>query len=114
MNTLLGGEGTKFDQAIDSFPLCCPSRATNLTGQYAHNHGVLHNSGPFGGFVQLDSSNTLPVWLQQAGYRTMHVGRYLNGYEAEYGIPPGWTDWCGSRTPRRSTTWPGRRSTTAW
>ena len=95
VNGLLGGEGTKFDQAIDSFPLCCPSRATNLTGQYAHNHGVLHNSPPFGGFLELDSANALPVWLQNAGYRTMHVGRYLNGYEAKYGIPAGWTDWVG-------------------
>jgi N-acetylglucosamine-6-sulfatase len=95
VNTLLGGDGTTFDQAIDSFPLCCPSRATNLTGQYAHNHGVLHNNPPFGGFLQLDGSSTLPVWLQAAGYRTMHVGRYLNGYEAKYGVPPGWTDWVG-------------------
>jgi N-acetylglucosamine-6-sulfatase len=95
VNVLLGGDGTRFDQAIASFPLCCPARATNLTGQYAHNHGVLHNNPPFGGFIQLDSTNTLPVWLQSAGYRTMHVGRYLNGYEAKYGIPPGWTDWVG-------------------
>jgi N-acetylglucosamine-6-sulfatase len=93
VNTLLGGEGTIFDQAIASFPLCCPSRATHLTGQYAHNHGVLHNSPPFGGFIQLDHSNTLPVWLQANGYRTMHVGRYLNGYEYRHGIPPGWSDW---------------------
>jgi N-acetylglucosamine-6-sulfatase len=95
VNTLLAGDGTRFAQAIDSFPLCCPSRATHLTGQYAHNHGVLHNNPPFGGFIQLDSTNTLPVWLQNAGYRTMHIGRYLNGYEAKYGIPPGWTDWVG-------------------
>jgi N-acetylglucosamine-6-sulfatase len=95
-NTLLGGEGTRFENAIASFPLCCPARATHLTGQYAHNHGVLHNNPPFGGFIQLDHSNTLPVWLQQAGYRTMHVGRYLNGYEASHGIPPGWTDWYAS------------------
>jgi N-acetylglucosamine-6-sulfatase len=95
VNTLLAGEGTEFDQAIDSFPLCCPSRSTNLTGQYAHNHGVLHNAGLFGGFMRLDSTNTLPVWLSNAGYRTMHVGRYLNGYEASHGIPPGWTDWVG-------------------
>ena len=91
----LAGEGTNFEQAIASFPLCCPSRATNLTGQYAHNHGVLHNSGPFGGFTRLDSANALPVWLQQAGYRTIHIGRYLNGYEARHGVPPGWTDWIG-------------------
>ena len=96
VNGLLAGEGTKFDQAIASFPLCCPSRATHLTGQYAHNHGVLHNNQPFGGFVALDSTNTLPVWLANAGYRTMHVGRYLNGYEAKHGIPPGWTDWHAS------------------
>ena len=63
-----------------SYPLCCPSRATYLTGQYAHNHGVIHNAGPFGGYARLDHTNTLPVWLQQAGYRTIHVGRYLNGY----------------------------------
>jgi arylsulfatase A-like enzyme len=95
VNNLLAADGTKFDQAVDSFPLCCPSRATNLTGQYAHNHGVLHNAPPFGGFLELDSTNTLPLWLQNAGYRTMHVGRYLNGYEAKYGIPQGWTDWVG-------------------
>ncbi len=95
VHNLLAADGTEFDQAIDSFPLCCPSRATNLTGQYAHNHGVLHNNPPFGGFVQLDSTNTLPLWLQNTGYRTMHVGRYLNGYEAKYGIPPGWSDWVG-------------------
>ena len=96
VNTLLAGEGTKFDQAIDSFPLCCPARATHLTGQYAHNHGVLHNGGPFGGFAALDHTSTLPVWLRAAGYRTMHVGRYLNGYEFKDGVPAGYSDWYGS------------------
>ncbi len=57
---------------------------------------MLHNNPPFGGFIQLDHANTLPVWLEGAGYRTMHVGRYLNGYEFRHGIPPGWTDWYGS------------------
>jgi arylsulfatase A-like enzyme len=93
LNGLIAAEGTHFEQAIASFPLCCPARATNLTGQYAHNHGVLHNAGPFGGHDALDHTNTLPVWLQSAGYRTMHVGRYLNGYEMVHGIPPGWSDW---------------------
>lgn len=96
VNALLAGEGTKFETAIASFPLCCPSRSTFLTGQYAHNHGVLHNNPPFGGFQELDHANTLPVWLQSAGYRTMQVGRYLNGYEFSDGIPPGWTDWHAS------------------
>jgi arylsulfatase A-like enzyme len=90
---LLGAEGTTFSRAFATFPLCCPSRTTSLTGQYAHNHGVLHNAGPFGGFASFEQSNTLPVWLQAAGYRTMQLGRYLNGYEAAAGIPPGWSDW---------------------
>jgi N-acetylglucosamine-6-sulfatase len=96
VNGILGREGTIFDQAIASFPLCCPARATHLTGQYAHNHGVLHNNPPFGGYMELDHTNTLPVWLRNAGYRTMHVGRYLNGYQAHHGVPAGWTDWYGS------------------
>jgi N-acetylglucosamine-6-sulfatase len=37
---LIGGRGTTFDHSFISFSLCCPSRATLLTGQYAHNHGV--------------------------------------------------------------------------
>jgi arylsulfatase A-like enzyme len=57
---------------------------------------VLHNTGQFGGFKALDHANTLPVWLQAAGYRTMHVGRYLNGYEYSDGVPPGWDEWHGA------------------
>jgi N-acetylglucosamine-6-sulfatase len=95
-NEMIAAQGTVFEQAVASYPLCCPSRATALTGQYAHNHGVLHNSWPLGGYQKLDNANTLPVWLQQAGYRTMHVGRYLNRYEYADGIPPGWSDWHGS------------------
>ena len=87
VNGLLGAGGTRFEQAFASFPLCCPSRTTHLTGQYAHNHGVLHNVGPFGGYTAFDHDDSLPAWLQQAGYRTMHVGRYLNGYRASSGIP---------------------------
>ena len=93
---LLARQGTFFQQAVASFPLCCPSRTTHLTGQYAHNHGVLHNGGDFGGYRALDHANTLPVWLQREGYRTMHVGRYLNGYAFADGIPAGWSDWHAS------------------
>ncbi|HEV2723920.1 MAG TPA: sulfatase [Thermoleophilaceae bacterium] len=95
--------GTTFSQAISTYPLCCPSRATYLTGQYSHNHGVIHNAGPFGGYVRLDNTNTLPVWLQQSGYRTIHVGRYLNGYGTQNPdlteIPPGWSDWHSTIDP---------------
>jgi N-acetylglucosamine-6-sulfatase len=93
---LIGGKGLRFDNAIVSFPLCCPSRASFLTGQYAHNHGVLDNGGPRGGYQALDAGNTLPVWLSRAGYRTGFVGKFLNGYghgHAAREVPPGWSDW---------------------
>ena len=64
---LLGSRGTTFTNSFVSTALCCPSRSTFLTGQYAHNHGVLANAGPRGGYPRLDHSNTLPVWLQDRG-----------------------------------------------
>ena len=87
--------GTWFSRSYASFPLCCPSRATFLTGQYAHNHGVTDNRPPRGGYYALDSAETLPVWLQRAGYETAHVGKYLNGYGTRdpEEVPPGWDDW---------------------
>jgi N-acetylglucosamine-6-sulfatase len=97
VNTHVGDAGATFDNSFASFPLCCPSRATYLTGQYPHNHGVLANQAPDGGFAKLDSSNTLPVWLQQAGYHTAHIGKYLNGYEQFPDLEPaGWSEWYGS------------------
>jgi N-acetylglucosamine-6-sulfatase len=95
-NALLAAPGTVFEQTTSTFPLCCPSRATALTGQYSHNHQIVHNIGDFGGHRRLSHANTLPAWLQSAGYRTMHVGRYLNGYEYSDGVPPGWDDWHGA------------------
>src|ERR687883_33862 len=93
---LIGDQGVTFDQNFDSFSLCCPSRATLLTGQYSHNNGVRGNKLPQGGYYKLDHSNTLPVWLQRAGYYTAHVGKYLNGYGTRSSptvIPPGWSEW---------------------
>jgi N-acetylglucosamine-6-sulfatase len=101
VRALLAAEGTTFQNNFVSFPLCCPSRSTFLTGQYAHNHTVMGNAAPAGGFEKLDHSNTLPVWLQRAGYRTVHIGKYLNGYgrRSATEIPPGWTEWYGSVDP---------------
>src|SRR5215211_825507 len=90
---LLGGGGTTFKNSYVSYPLCCPSRATFLTGQYAHNHGVVTDNQ----YGVLDNTNTLAVWLRNAKYRTAMVGKYLNGYGVvnRREIPPGWTQWYG-------------------
>ena len=95
-------EGTTFSNAFVSYSQCCPSRASILRGQYAHNHQVLSNVAPDGGFekfyVQGHESSTVATWLQSAGYGTVLMGKYLNGYpnssDVSY-VPPGWDEWYG-------------------
>jgi N-acetylglucosamine-6-sulfatase len=92
----IGGLGTTFSHAFSSFPQCCPARATLLTGQYAHNHGVMGNTPPHGGFQAFDDDETLAVWLTRAGYNTLMLSKYLNGYDAPATrtiVPPGWAEW---------------------
>ncbi|HEV2852669.1 MAG TPA: sulfatase [Thermoanaerobaculia bacterium] len=97
---LLGERGTTFANSFVSYPLCCPSRSTFLTGQFPHHHGVMANSGPNGGYQRLDHSNTLPAWLQEAGYYTAHIGKYLNNYGVDSPEPPpGWSRWFGLIDP---------------
>ena len=103
-NRMLGDRGATFRNHFVNWPVCCPSRATQLTGQYAHNHGVLGNKLPEGSYLRFDRDDNLAVWLAEAGYRVGHVGKFLNGYgppedrpETPYNdlteVPPGWTDW---------------------
>lgn len=89
---LVGRKGVRFRRAFASTPLCCPARASLLTGLYSHNHGVLTNGGPFGGAHVFADTATLATWLQGAGYRTGLFGKYLNGHDRSY-IPPGWGEW---------------------
>ena len=99
----VGRKGTEFTNAIVTTPHCCPSRATHLTGQYAHNHGILSNKHGYPAFVE--PGNVLPVWLQRAGYKTAHLGKFLNGYEKTVGpittVAPGWDEWATLLKPRR-------------
>ncbi len=93
-------KAVEFRQAFSPNPLCCPARATLLTGQYSHNHGALSNSLRNGTAMQLrdgsDSNgdgradgDTVALALQRAGYRTAHVGKYLNGYGMSLHVPAG-------------------------
>jgi arylsulfatase A-like enzyme len=96
VNSLIGDQGATFENSFVNFSLCCPSRSTFLTGQYAHNHGVLGNTPPNGGFSRfqaLHGNNNLAVWLQDAGYYTAMIGKYLNGYSNSPPVPPGWSEW---------------------
>src|SRR5215207_413019 len=94
-------EGLSFENAFVSHPICCPSRATILTGLYDHNHGVKGNAPPEGGFQTFVSEgheeNSIAVGLQEAGYQTAFFGKYLNGYPAgdPTHVPPGWNEWYG-------------------
>ena len=92
----LAAHGVTFNNAFVTNALCCPSRSTILTGQYSHNHGVMHNDPPDGGapaFRPMEDK-ALPVWLDNAGYATGYVGKYLNNYNGTY-APPGWDEWKG-------------------
>lgn len=99
----LSGEDSwiSFRNAFANTPLCCPSRASLLTGRYARHTGVLDNGD--GG--HLDESSTLATWLHEAGYRTGLVGKYLNRYpfgRLPY-VPPGWDRFVAKRNQSGET-----------
>src|SRR5918997_5011992 len=94
---LLRAKGMSFSNAFVSNALCCPSRATIMRGQYAHNTGVWLNGGPDEGGWRAYRSNGLEqdnvaTRLDAAGYRTGLFGKYLNSY-SNTTIPPGWDRW---------------------
>ena len=101
----LAATGVEFTEAFMTTPLCCPSRSSILSGQYAHRTGVYKNSGNNGGADDFSDAESIGVWLQDAGYRTSLIGKYLNGYaqlwddltEPPY-VPPGWTEWRGMKS----------------
>jgi arylsulfatase A-like enzyme len=113
VQTRLVGEGHDFTNAFTPNAICCPSRASVLTGLYSFHHGTRALTGPIGGahrFRELGSDrNTIAVWLKRAGYRTGLFGKYLNGYDAgtEGGlgpngglyVPPGWDRWWAMVSP---------------
>jgi arylsulfatase A-like enzyme len=100
LNALIGDQGTTFSNFLISMPLCCPSRATILRGQYGHNTQIMGNDLPYGGFPMFqqlgEEESTIATWLEDSGYRTMLAGKYLNAFPDQSDlmhIPPGWTEW---------------------
>jgi len=111
VRTQLARQGSSFSRFVVSTPLCCPSRATLLRGQYTHNHGVRRNNGEAGGFETffgLDrEDSTLATWLQGAGYRTGLFGKYLNRYPNDAPrayVPPAGTTGAPSSRPAATST----------
>jgi N-acetylglucosamine-6-sulfatase len=89
--------GMSFTNYTVTDSLCCPSRASILTGRFPHNTGIFTNTGTDGGYdafqARGEESQTFAAALQQAGYRTALMGKYLNGYEPTDAVPPGWSEW---------------------
>lgn len=77
---IFGEGGTRFTHAFASTPQCCPSRASIMTGRYAHNHGVRRNQDG----TKINQMVTMQRYLhEQAGYKTALVGRFLNSWPVE-------------------------------
>jgi len=100
LKSLLADKGTTFKNFFVSLSLCCPSRTSMLRGQYAHNTEIFTNAVPGGGFQKAHNlgleESTFATWLHDAGYRTVLIGKYLNGYPGNLGkeyIAPGWEEW---------------------
>jgi arylsulfatase A-like enzyme len=96
--------GTVFSSAYTSTPLCCPSRASIMTGRYAHNHRVLTNQP--NSTARMPHSTTLQRYLHDAGYSTAIAGKFLNGWPIAED-PPYFEDyWIFSAgNPYRRGTW---------
>ena len=100
LRSLITEQGVTLSNFFISMPLCCPSRATILRGQYGHSTEIMGNDLPYGGFPKFaqlgEEESTIATWLQDAGYRTMLAGKYLNAFPDRSDlmhIPPGWTEW---------------------
>jgi N-acetylglucosamine-6-sulfatase len=92
---LIVKEGLEYENAFATTPLCCPSRASILRGQYTHNHEIWENPRGFPTFKRLGHErSTIATWLSKEGYKTAFLGKYLNAYDWDdhRHVPPGWDE----------------------
>jgi arylsulfatase A-like enzyme len=102
---LIGDQGLNFQNSFATYPLCAPSRSTLLSGQMAHNTGVVSVGAPTN-YRAFDDRTSIGTSMNQAGYNTVFLGKYMNGYGLARSqvtgknsfryVPPGWTEWWGS------------------
>lgn len=93
--------GTRMPNSFFPVAWCSPSRATMLRGQYPHNHGVgtcrdeeARDPSSWALLRPIEDS-TYATWLQDSGYVTGYIGKYINGYDNTTAVPPGWNYWKG-------------------
>ena len=81
-------KGIWFKNAVATHPLCCPSRVSIFTGQYAHNHGTRQNGGT--GWNAEEQKRSIQYTLGEAGYRTAVIGKFVNAWRED---PPHFDRW---------------------
>ena len=103
---LLDGPGARLPQLVRPYPLCAPARASLMTGQLRAQPPRLLARGRPTASAPSTTARTIATSLNESGYNTLFLGKYLNGYGAQDSlvtgepsfryVPPGWTDWRGS------------------
>ncbi|KAF9164832.1 hypothetical protein DFQ26_000963 [Actinomortierella ambigua] len=83
VNKYIRKEGTEFTNYYTTSAMCCPSRVSLWTGQFAHNTNITDESAPHGGYSKFTEQklddNWLPGWLEAAGYSNNYIGKFING-----------------------------------
>mmetsp|Transcript_1016 Transcript_1016/g.3772 ORF Transcript_1016/g.3772 Transcript_1016/m.3772 type:complete len:188 (-) Transcript_1016:46-609(-) len=103
-SALLADAGARLDSFFVTTPVCCPSRASLITGKHAHNVPITNNTIAGGcssrQWQESAEKDTMATRLRARGYRTGFAGKYLNRYGSDKAggvqhVPPGWDEWLG-------------------
>ncbi len=97
-------QSLNFTESFITIPVCCPARASLLSGFHGHNTGVLTNPLPNGSRNNFNEQDTMPLHLQQLGYNTGFIGKYLHGYTPGF-VPPGWTSFVANNEGGQIADW---------